>query len=334
MTFATDTVDAAPRGPRRMQIIGVGALAAIFVTFVLVAIVWPPDGSTRGDFWRFIGRWHPALIHLPIGLLALVPILELAGMSRRFAHLRASAGFVLWLGAIAAVGGAGLGYTLARADGNVGQTVTLHMIAGLATAGLSVAALALRPIRSRAAIVGYAVSLALLMGTMTIAGHLGGQLTYGESYFSSVAPKSIAWLLGPIDLFGDGGPPAPPAAKTDLPDRTSSTLPVPTSLPSVDRPVAFGADVMPVFAQSCLSCHGPAKVKGGLRLDSYAELMKGGDSGPTVEPGKAAASDVYHRMTLPLDDDDVMPPRNAKRRPTPEQVAIVKRWIESGAKGD
>ena len=318
-----------PLTPGRARTIAVAALAAIVAAFAIVALVARPDGATRGDIWRFVGRLHPALIHLPIGLIVLVPVLELCGLPRRFSHLRASAGFVLWLATIGAIVGVALGYTLGRSDGNRGDTVTYHMVAGLVTAALCVAALALRPIASRLAHVSYAATLATLLGAVAIAGHLGGQLTYGEAYFSSVAPRWLAPLLGPVD----GGPPAPPVAKpSPAPPGQPSTAPA--SMPSLDRAVTFAGDVMPMFAQSCVSCHGPAKVKAGLRLDTFAELMKGGDSGEAIVAGNAEQSDLYHRMTLPPDDDDAMPPKNAKHRPTPEQIAAVKKWIEGGAKDD
>lgn len=325
-----------PVSTPRLHWIGIAALAAVVVAFAVLAVVAPPDGAEGEKLWRFVGRLHPALIHLPIGLIVLVPVLELCGLPRRFAHLRASAGFVLWLATIGAAVGVALGYALGRSDGNRGETLTYHMFAGLGTAALCVVALALRPIVfrnagvARAASVAYAATLALMLAAVTLAGHLGGQLVYGEAYFSSVAPRWLAPLLGPVD--GDREP-APPIAKPDpIPAGQPSTAP--TAAIRIDRAVTFAGDVAPMFAQSCVSCHGLAKLKGGLRLDSYAELMKGGDSGEAIVVGNAEQSDLYHRVTLPTDLDEAMPPPNAKHRPTPEQIAAVRKWIEGGAKDD
>ena len=47
----------------------------------------------------------------------------------------------------------------------------------------------------------------------------------------------------------------------------------------------FESKVRPVLANNCLGCHGPEKQKAGLRLDSRAAMMQGGDSGPAIEPG-------------------------------------------------
>ncbi len=48
----------------------------------------------------------------------------------------------------------------------------------------------------------------------------------------------------------------------------------------------FESKVRPVLVANCLGCHGPEKPKGGLRLDSRAAALKGGDSGPAVVAGE------------------------------------------------
>src|SRR6266852_1507558 len=52
----------------------------------------------------------------------------------------------------------------------------------------------------------------------------------------------------------------------------------------------FERNIRPILANSCFSCHGPEKQKAGLRLDSRAALLAGGDNGPVIVPGKAQAS--------------------------------------------
>ncbi|MEO6809294.1 MAG: PSD1 and planctomycete cytochrome C domain-containing protein, partial [Isosphaeraceae bacterium] len=87
----------------------------------------------------------------------------------------------------------------------------------------------------------------------------------------------------------------------------------------------FETEVRPLLAENCLKCHGPKKQRGGLRLDSRAAVLAGGDSGPVVVPGKPADSLLveainYGGLEMPptgkLDD--------AKR-------AALTRWIEMGA---
>jgi hypothetical protein len=93
--------------------------------------------------------------------------------------------------------------------------------------------------------------------------------------------------------------------------------------------VDFGAQVMPVLQESCLSCHGPEKHKGGLRLDSKAAALKGGDDGPVIVPGDAAKSDLYRRILLPAGSDDVMPKKGDLL--TKAQTDMIRDWINQGA---
>ena len=95
------------------------------------------------------------------------------------------------------------------------------------------------------------------------------------------------------------------------------------------RPVDFAKDVQPIFAKSCLSCHGPEKQKSGYRLDSAAAALKGGDNhSPAIKPGDSAGSPLIH-LVAGLVPDSRMP---AKGDPlTAEQIGILRAWIDQGA---
>ncbi|MBI4305086.1 MAG: hypothetical protein HY678_02085 [Chloroflexi bacterium] len=63
------------------------------------------------------------------------------------------------------------------------------------------------------------------------------------------------------------------------------------SKPADVRALKFFEDkVRPVLAENCFGCHGSKKQKGGLRLDSAAAILKGGESGPALQPGKPGDS--------------------------------------------
>ena len=102
---------------------------------------------------------------------------------------------------------------------------------------------------------------------------------------------------------------------------------------------AAGADsvlykdlVQPILNAKCVSCHGPDKQKGKLRLDTLDAIMKGSD-GENVIPGKVEESLLTHRILLPKDDDDVMPPEDEPPL-TKEEIEVLKFWVGSGAKAD
>ena len=95
----------------------------------------------------------------------------------------------------------------------------------------------------------------------------------------------------------------------------------------------FATAIQPILDRACVSCHGADKQKGKLRLDSFAALMKGGDIGPAVQPGRAADSELVKRIMFPLAHDDHMPPEG-KPQPTADELTILKWWVEAGASAD
>lgn len=98
--------------------------------------------------------------------------------------------------------------------------------------------------------------------------------------------------------------------------------------------VDFETHILPIFQESCFECHSdPAqrkgkKPKGGLRLDSPAFIKAGGNDGASFVAGEPDESLLYELITLPEDDDDVMPAKGELL--TQDQVALVRKWIESG----
>lgn len=96
-----------------------------------------------------------------------------------------------------------------------------------------------------------------------------------------------------------------------------------------DSAAKFDAEVAPILQKNCLACHSSASKMGGLVMDSYAALMKGGAHGPVIVPGKADQS----RMILML-EGKVQPRMPFGGDPLPEQdIAALKEWVDGGALG-
>lgn len=89
----------------------------------------------------------------------------------------------------------------------------------------------------------------------------------------------------------------------------------------------FENKVRPLLVENCHSCHGPDKHKGGLRLDSHAALMTGGDSGAIIEPGNPDGSLLVSAISY-RDASLQMPP---KGKLSDEQISILTRWVKMGA---
>jgi mono/diheme cytochrome c family protein/uncharacterized membrane protein len=272
------------------------SLSALLLTLPAILRL---DGAAHGDWLKFVGRFHPLAVHLPIGLVVLLPLLEVAGAFRP--ALREAAGFVLWLAILACLGSLGLGLLLAYGSGDTGTTVTRHMWGGIALCiGLVLCGLARSLWLVEELPRLYPIVLSSVLLTLLWTTHQGGSLTHGTNYLTQYMPAPLKrW----------------------------------TALSSVSaaNPDSFYATrIHPIFDANCVGCHGAAKTQGGLRLDSYESLMKGGKDGPVISPGNAEKSLLLTRVTLPPDHRQFMP---AEGRPPLKADAIgaIRAWIQQGA---
>ncbi|HEV7401494.1 MAG TPA: DUF1553 domain-containing protein [Chthoniobacteraceae bacterium] len=93
--------------------------------------------------------------------------------------------------------------------------------------------------------------------------------------------------------------------------------------------VDFRRDVRPILASRCYDCHADQKPKGGLRLTSRANALKGGKSElPAFIPGQGAKSEMIVRLSSP-DHEEQMPPKGD--RLSAREIETLKRWIDEGA---
>ena len=149
----------------------------------------------------------------------------------------------------------------------------------------------------------YPCLLACVVLLLAWTAHQGGSLTHGSDYLTEYLPTSLKrW----------------PSLRTVQ----AKTLLAPDSF--------YARHIDPILDANCVSCHGEAKVKGGLRVDSYDLLMQGGLHGPVIVPGQPAKSLLLERITLPQDHKKFMP---AEGKPPlkPEGITWIKAWIQQGA---
>ena len=99
---------------------------------------------------------------------------------------------------------------------------------------------------------------------------------------------------------------------------------------SAEDPVDYLQQVKPILRERCFACHGALKQESGLRLDTAALAIKGGDSGAAIEPYDANVSRMLERVTA-TDEGERMPPEGEPL--TVAQVALLRSWIAAGAKG-
>ena len=122
----------------------------------------------------------------------------------------------------------------------------------------------------------------------------------------------------------------------------SALTTLPATAQDAAAPVDFAKQIFPILEAKCLKCHQKereengriVKPKHGLRLDNADGIMKGGKEYPNenVVAGKPDASWLLKTMSLPKDDDLAMPPEGKADPVTDAEKALIKAWIEQGAK--
>ncbi|WP_422082380.1 c-type cytochrome domain-containing protein [Ulvibacterium sp.] len=259
------------------------------------------------DILIFFGRFHPLVVHLPIGFLILAIIAQFASRWPKFQPIKPFLHYLWALGAISAFFAVLFGYLLSLSGDYDTDTLFWHQWSGIMVLVLSFACYFIFKKQGKSAQFVKWPLVVLVAITITYTGHLGGNLTHGSTYLLEYAPNPVRGMAG-------------------LPPK-KEPRPKVTLLDSADIYLDL---VQPMMDTKCISCHNPGKKKGGLLLTSYTELMKGGESGEAVTVGDAGASELFRRITLPEDHDDFMP-SEGKRPLTEEEVDIIEFWITAGA---
>jgi hypothetical protein len=99
--------------------------------------------------------------------------------------------------------------------------------------------------------------------------------------------------------------------------------------------VTFDTDIKPIFMATCMPCHsstGPKKPRAGLALDTLAGTVKGSKDGPVLKAGDSAHSDLVLSVAHVGDPDGFMPKGKNAKPLTPDQIGLIRAWIDQGAK--
>jgi uncharacterized membrane protein len=291
-------------------------VAGCLVIGGLVGMPWlagAPGNGELPDWVRFLGHFHPVVLHLPIGVFALIVCQELAAMfRRRSAGVRLM--FPLGFGVVSAVVAVLAGFLLYHghaADYAEDALARRHLWGGLA---FSVAAVLTFLVKAWAVALGGnpVWDRLLLFGTVGVMGftsHDGASITHGADYLTRYAPAPLRAWLG-------------------MEPRKSS--PAPAAAAAVEELAVYPDLIAPILERRCVQCHKEGKAKGRLRMDTYEMLLKGGKEGPSIEPGSAEQSNIIVRIDLPEDDDEHMPPEG-KPDLTEAELLILRWWLDSGA---
>ena len=242
---------------------------------------------------EILGKFHPLLVHLPIGFFTLGLLLHVL-KSRKL--LEVNDPLMRWVtgtNALVATLSAITGYLLSENGDYAGDLVLYHRNAAIVFTVMSVA-LFLSYIRKRNWLVQNAFWVLGLVA-MIFAGHLGGSLTHGEDFLSFGAEAYVRPLI--VDP---------------------------------QQALVYDEVIVPVFAEKCWKCHSSSAKKGGLRLDSPEYIMKGGKNGKILTAHDPGNSELMRRLLLEKSHEEHMPP-SGKTQLNAEELTLIKWWIDQGA---
>ncbi|MDG2166307.1 MAG: hypothetical protein P8L44_00085 [Opitutales bacterium] len=280
------------------------ASAFLAIVFFAFLISNPLTGEEHTGILNFIGRFHPVVLHLPIGFFVLLAIFEL--ITPVYGKFKEAATFILILTIGVTILAVSTGILLAYAGGADEPLVVYHMRVSLILGILTLELGVLKLYGGKAiSTVAYKVTLFACLLMLFVSSHNGGSITHGEDYLTKHMPNALRTMFG-LEI---------------------EEVKV---VASVDDLEVYGDVVHTIFEQNCNTCHNPNKKKGDLDMESYEGLLKGGEMGYSIAAGELEDSELYYRITLPHDDEDFMP-TDGKPPLSDTEVEVIGWWIQEGA---
>ncbi|HYF35012.1 MAG TPA: c-type cytochrome domain-containing protein, partial [Prosthecobacter sp.] len=114
----------------------------------------------------------------------------------------------------------------------------------------------------------------------------------------------------------------------------AANAPLPVNVPTIKGALDYERDVYPILKANCIACHNKTTTKADLNMETPDLMKKGGESGAGLVPGKAADSAIFQAAVHTWESP--MPPKGNKVGAVnlkPEELGLLKRWIDEGAKG-
>jgi uncharacterized membrane protein len=266
--------------------------------------------SESSDLVLFFGRFHPFLVHLPIGLFLFAFLLEFVSRIPRFAHLNSAVPFTLLIGILSGIAAGVTGYMLSQGGGYSEELLTYHQWLGVGVIILAFIAFIMRILFYDHDLLMriYRGAMIMLAGLVISAGHYGGSLTHGSDYLFRYMPETLQSWTG----YEPGEEEEQIALIEDL-----------------DNAEIFEDIIHPIIRTRCQSCHNYDRTEADLLLITYDHILEGGENGPVISANSASESELFRRLILPDRDDDRMPPRG-RRQLTNEQIKLIEWWIDNG----
>ena len=233
----------------------------VFLSLILIGLLLIPlDGRIENTFLFFLGRFHPILLHLPIGGLIALFVMEIVNGYRPKLNLDSGCKILLWFSIITIIPTTILGFFLASNASYDDELLNIHKWLGLLTAFTCIWLYFLRNRDNKKSIKQYRYVLYSNVIFLSLAGHFGGMLTHGEDYLTKYMPEAMKNVFN-IDQEENY---LVVERKTD---------------PSSIELTYYTNEVQPVIENYCYKCHGEEKQKGEMRFDNLDWDMVNGFDG-------------------------------------------------------
>jgi len=231
----------------------------------------------------FLGRFHPLLVHLPIGFLILAILIEIYCSIFKIRINQSIINFTWFVAFFSSVLTTILGLLIAETGHYIDENLSMHKIFGLSLTGITFISWFLRlSIFSNLFSSSLkTLSNVIIVVLLTLTGHYGGNLTHGETYLVDYAPEQIKELV--------------------VNKNKNIEL-------EIDSVKIYNDLIQPIFNQKCVSCHNKEISRGNLNMDSYSNLLKGGSSGNPINKSDPRKSLLIKRITMPTSELKYMPP--------------------------
>ena len=255
------------------------------------------------EIFEFLGSLHPLIVHLPIGFIILTLLINFVFKTRNNSVKRLiTLGwfFSFISGFIASI----FGWFLGDNNYYLESQINIHKWTGFAFVIITFLIWMLRALnfnlpKSFNRISNFTVFILIL-----ITGHFGGEMTHGKGYLV----KSIPFLR-----------------QNKMPNVLLTE-----KENSLDSIYVFEDLIYPVFEEKCIACHNKKQAYGGLNMNTFDNLIRGGNNGLGIHKDNPYKSLIYKRVSMSQNEAKFMPPTG-----TPlsfNQVAVLKWWIDNGAK--
>ena len=231
-------------------------IPAILSLVLFGLLLIPLDGTVNNTFVFFIGRFHPIILHLPIGGLAALFVMEIINSYRPQLNLDSACSILLWFSVITVIPSAILGFVLASSGNYDDELLNLHKWLGWLTALVCVWLLYFNSKSKKT----YRVFLYANVIFLLFAGHFGGQLTHGKDYLTKYMPISMKKVLNIDD--------------------ERNYLVVGRKIDSLSTGATYYTNqIKPIIENYCYKCHGQEKQKGDMRFDNIDwDMVNGFDA--------------------------------------------------------